>query len=181
MGGITGWSDLNGFTNPSSSTNLAGTSTMACLNETGGMDSEMVGVVEDSPASFISRRLGLGELRDEDLQSILNCIHSLGYEESVDGILKDIANGMKAVFRLSPGLMILEILRRGTERELFVYWLEGKNMFRQLRHVKKAVLTMAEANRCSRLGATVHDERWAKKLLKSFPGGKMSFNLSVEL
>ena len=99
----------------------------------------------------------------------------------MDGILKDIANGMKAVFRLSPGLMILEILRRGTERELFVYWLEGKNMFRQLRHIKSAVLTMAEANRCTRLGATVHDQRWAKKLLKSFPGGKVSFNLSVEL
>ena len=76
---------------------------MASINETGGMDSEMVGVVEDSPASFISRRLGLGELRDEDLQSILNCIHSLDYEESVDGILKDIANGMKAVFRLRLG------------------------------------------------------------------------------
>ena len=175
------WSDLNGSSYSPSATNSSRTSAMASINETGGMDSEMVGVVEDSPASFVSRRLGLGELKDEDLQSILNCIHSLDYEESVDGILKDIANGMKAVFRLSPGLMILEILRRGTERELFVYWLEGKNMFRQLRHVKKAVLTMAEANRCTRLGATVHDQRWAKKLLKSFPGGKMSFNLSVEL
>ena len=175
------WSDLNGSSYSPSATHSSRTSAMASINETGGMDSEMVGVVEDSPASFISGRLGLGELKDEDLQSILNCVYSLDYKENVDGILKDIANGMKAVFRLSPGLMILEILRRGTERELFVYWLEGKNMFRQLRHVKKAVLTMAEANRCSRLGAAVHDERWAKKLLKSFPGGKLTFSLSVEL
>lgn len=174
-------SDLNGFTDSLATAYLAGTSAMASINEIGGMDSEMVGVVEDSPANFVSCRLGLGELRDEDLQSILNCIHSLDYKESVDGILKDIANGMKAVFRLSPGLMILEILRRGNEKELFVYWLEGKNMFRQLRHIKKAILMMAEANKCTRLGAAVHDERWAKKLLKTFPGGKLTFSLSVEL
>ena len=47
----------------------------------------------EQSSQFISRQLGLRELRDEDLRKgILNCIHSLDYEESVDGILKDIAN-----------------------------------------------------------------------------------------
>lgn len=168
----------------SASSSTAWTSTAAAIppgDDGGRLDREVVGVVEDSPAAFISHRLGLGELRDEDLESILRCVRSLEYEEDVEKIFKDIATGMKAVFRLSPGLMILEIIRVGKEKELFVYWLEGKNMFRQLRFVKKAVLEMAEANGCSRLGATVHDLRWAKKLLKSFPGGTMNYSLSVEL
>lgn len=160
---------------------LATATSMAPFDETGRLDRQMVGVVEDSPANFVSGRLGLGELRDEDLASILRCVDSLDYVESVDHLLMDIANGFKAVFRLSPGLMILEILKRGNERELFVYWLEGKNMFRQLRFIKRAVIEIAEANNCNRLGAAVHDERWAKKLLKTFPGGTLTFSLSVEL
>ena len=156
------------------------TTPMASNNETRGLDRPMVSVVEDSPASFISRRLGLGELRDEDLESILRCLKSLHYAEKPEKILRDISDGYKAVFRLSPGLLILEILKRGNDRELFVYWLEGKNMFRQLRHIKKAVELIAEANGCTRLSTVVHDERWAKKLLKTF-NGRLAFSLSAEL
>lgn len=149
-------------------------------NESLGLDRPVVSVVEESPASFVSHRLGLGELRDEDLGSILRCLNSLHYTEKTEKILRDIADGYKAVFRLSPGLMILEILKRGNDRELFVYWLEGKNMFRQLRYIKKAVETIAEANGCTRLSTVVHDERWAKKLLKTF-NGRLAFSLSTEL
>ena len=174
------WSNLDASSYSPSATHAARTSSMASINETGRVDSEMVGVVEDSPASFISRRLGLGELRDEDLESILRCLKSLHYAEKPEKILRDISDGYKAVFRLSPGLLILEILKRGNDRELFVYWLEGKNMFRQLRHIKKAVELIAEANGCTRLSTVVHDERWAKKLLKTF-NGRLAFSLSAEL
>lgn len=156
-------------------------STIEAGAETRGMDSPVLGVVESSPANFVPHRLGLGELRDEELESILRCIKSLPYRESANAILQDLALGRKAAFRLSPGLMILEIIQRGEEKELFVYWLEGKNMFKQLRFIKDAVMRIATANGCTRLGAAPLDIRWAKKLVKSFGGALTGYLVSVEI
>lgn len=150
-------------------------------DETGRLDQALVGVVESSPASGVSHRLGLGELKDEDLLSILKCAKSLYYEEDPDSLLGDIANNFKACFRLDPGLMILEIVNRGKEKELFVFWLEGKGLFRQMRNIKKALFVLARANNCNRLGASVMDLRLAKLLLKASKGQITGYQLSVEI
>lgn len=147
----------------------------------GGVDTSISGMVENSPTDSFATRLGLGDLTDEDLLSIARCARGLSYHQNPAGILDDVANNWKACFRLDPGLMILEIVNRGQDKELFVFWLEGKNMFRQLRKIKRVVLALAKANNCNRLGASVEDYRFAKFLLKSFNGQLVGYNVAVEI
>ncbi len=171
----------NGVANSFAATGIAGTAAMAPEYEAGRMDSEVVGVVENRETDSLPRRIGLGELRDEDLWSIKRCVESLDYKETAERILQKIANSELAAFRLEPGLQLLESICEGEDKTLFVYWLEGQNMFRQLPKIKKLVFSLASAIGAVRLGAVTHDLRWANKLVKSFGGKITGYNVAVRI
>lgn len=127
--------------------------------------------VADHPAKWELKRLLLNELKDEDLESILKCSNSLPYREKPETILKYLSGGTLAAFRLNPGLMLLEIFRRGMDKELYIFWMEGSQMLRQIRFIRPELSRIAKENNCVRIGAMPFDERWARKLAKS--GGRI--------
>ena len=136
---------------------------------------------EMSPAPGVSHRLGLFDLEDQDLISLRDCTESLGYSLPLNRLFSMIGNGELMAYRLSPGFLLLQLCERGEDSELNVFWLQGKNMFRQLKSIGQAARLIADENGCKRLTAMVHDERWAKKLIKSFNGKLEGFLVSVEV
>jgi hypothetical protein len=171
----------NGRSDQQSSSDFSRSSPVDAGGEARGMDQEVVSLVEkSSTAAAGPERIDIGGMTDEELGSIVRCAAALPYREDASRILDRIARGYLAAFRLEPGLLLLELTTRGDDKEINVYWLEGKNMFRQLMGMKKLLKELADAFGAVRLTATVFDERWAKKLIKS--GGKMeSYNVAMEI
>lgn len=172
---------LNASARSEYSTDCAAAASDVAGDATGTMDQTVASLVETGSTPAISGPLGPGELGDEELESIIRCAHLLPYKEDPSRLLGEIARGYLAVFRLNPGVMILEIYKRGLDKELNVFWLDASGMFRQLRGVREFVLKTAKEHGCTRVFASVFDNRWAAKLVKSSGGKLESYNVSVEI
>ena len=105
------------------------------------------------------------DLTDEELAMIIDAARNIG-SESAENILACLLDGRYAAFRLSPGIVLCQVVSHGLAKELLVYWVTTKG----LRGRYDAILAFlaAEARRlgCTRIAGLVADPRLVKLYLR---------------